>query len=319
MTLRGHPLNCRFASIEEACSEPFAKLGAELAAINAKFGLPDHADLNRAHYPWAEGRFPGPQIYGSRLWEYPFAIRAAELRPGLVCADVGCGRTPFTVYLSRQPGLQVVGFDPDFFSGDPRRTAFGVSADFVRNTGLEIRNCGMARLDAPDNHFDRVFCLSVVEHLDAETACRGMREMARVLKPGGRLIATVDVAIHDTFCEADPLALIWESGLFPAAGLDVRWPRRRLGIGYKNGRPADVFGLVLEKSAETVEADYARPGENAPTIPSGSIPGLRRPKPVEPQPVPLPQRLRLAWKFVRYGNRRAGGGKGDSEWPQNPS
>lgn len=319
MELREHPLNCRFASIEEACSGAFAKLGAELAAINAQFGLLDHADLNREHYPWAEGQFPGPQIYGSRLWEYPFALLAAELRPGLACADVGCGRTPFTVYLSRQPGLRVVGFDPDFFSGDPRGTAFGVSADFVRDTGLEIRNCGMTRLDAPDDHFDRVFCLSVVEHLDAGTARRGMREMARILNPGGRLIVTVDVAIHDTFCEADPLALIWESGLIPAAGLDLRWPRRRLGIGYKNSRPADVFGLVLEKPAEAVEAEYAGPGAIAPTIPASSIPGLRRPKPVEPQPVPLLRRLQLAWKFVLRGNRRAGGGKGDSECLQHPS
>ena len=313
MELREYPLHCRFASIEEACSVPFAKLGNELASINAQYGLPDHAGLNREHYPWADGRFPGPQIYGSRLWEYPFAILAAELRPGLACADVGCGRTPFTVYLSRQSGVRVVGFDPDFFTGNPRGTAFGVSGDFVRDTGLVIRNCGMTQLDAPDDHFDRMFCLSVVEHLDASTARRGMREMARVLKPGGRLIVTVDVAIYDTFCEADPLSLIWESGLVPVAGLDLRWPRKRLGIGYKNGRPADVFGLILEKPAEIVDGEYARPGENALSIAASSIPGLRRPKLVEPQPVPLLRRLRLAWKFVLHGNRCAGSKKGDLE------
>ena len=305
-----HRLDCRFASIEEACSAPFAHLGRELAALNARHGLPDHAELNRAHYPWAEDRFPGPQIYGSRLWEYPFAILAAELRPGLDCADVGCGRTPFTLYLASQPGVRATGFDPDFFAPGDRPDAFGVNAAFIRSTGLDVRNCGMANLDAPDNHFDRVFCLSVIEHLDADTARRGMREMARILKPGGRLIVTVDVAIHDSFGDADPLSLVWESGLLPAAGVDLKWPRRRLGIGYKDDRPVDVFGLVLVKSGYAVDGRYAAPGDPAASIAGSSIPGLRRPRRVDPLPVPWSKRLRIAWNFVLRGNRPGTGREG---------
>lgn len=310
MTGPAQRLDCRFASIEEACSEPFEQLGRELAVCNARPGLPDHADLNRVHYPWAAGRFPGPQIYGSRLWEYPFAILAADLRPGLVCADVGCGRTPFTVFLASQPGIQVVGFDPDFFAASDRPDAFGVNADFVRRAGLDVRNGGMANLDAPDNQFDRVFCLSVIEHLDADTARRGMREMARVLKPGGRLIVTVDVAIHDSYSGVDPLSLVWESGLLPAAGVDLRWPRRRLGVGYKGDHPADVFGLVLEKSDDAVDARYAVPGDPVPSILASSIPGLRPPRRVDPLPVPWSKRLRIAWNFVLRGNRPGPGREG---------
>ena len=296
-------LSCRFASIEEAGSEPFARLGRALADINAEFDLPDHAALNRAHYSWAAGRFPGPQIYGSRLWEYPFALLAADLRPGLACADVGCGRTPFTIYLSRQSGIRVTGYDPDVSGEAGRHSAFGVNADFVRRTGLDIRACGMTRLDAPDNHFDRVFCLSVIEHLDASVARQGMREMARILKPGGRLIVTVDVAIHDTLSEVDPLSLIWESGLLAAGGVDLRWPRRRLGMGYHGARPADVFGMVLEKSGDEVEVRYAAPGAAVPVVASHSIPGMRQPRPVDPQPLSWPRRLRRAWDFFLRGNR----------------
>ena len=296
-------INSRFASIEEANSAPYARLNRALAEINAEFDLPDHAELNRAHYPWADGLFPGPQLYGSRLWEYPFALLAADLRPGLACADVGCGRTPFTIYLSRQPGIQVTGFDPDVTGDEVRSSAFGVNADFVRRTGLDIHACGMTRLEAPDNYYDRVFCLSVIEHLEASVARAGMREMARILKPGGRLIVTVDVAIDDALSEVDPLALIWESGLLVAGGVDLRWPRRRLGIGYHGERPADVFGMVLEKSGTEVESRYAEPGTSVSVIGSASIPGRRQPRPVDPEPMSWPRRLQQAWDFFLRGNR----------------
>lgn len=300
-------LNSRFASIAEATSEPYAHLNRTLAGLNAEFNLPDHAELNRTHYPWAIGLFPGSQLYGSRLWEYPFAILAADLQPGMACADVGCGRTPFTVYLSRHPGIQVTGFDPDVGGDEKRTTAFGVNADFVRRTGLDIRPCGMVRLEAPDNHFDRVFCLSVIEHLDAPTARAGLREMARILKPGGRLIVTMDVAIHETTCDADPLSLIWESGLLVAGEVDLRWPRRRLGIGYHGGLPADVYGMVLEKSAAEVESRYAEPGAAVPAVASSAIPALRQPRWVDPEPLAWPRRLRQAWDFVLHGNRPKSG------------
>jgi SAM-dependent methyltransferase len=282
-------------------------VGRELAGINAQVGLPDHAALNRDHYPWAEGRYPGAQIYGSRLWEYPFAVLAADVRAGMACADVGCGSTPFTVYLARQPGVSVTGFDPDVFAEGTRAAAFGVSAAFIQRTGLDIRACGITRLDAPSNHFDRVFCLSVIEHLDADTARRGMREMARVLKPGGRLVVTVDVAILDTFNDVDPLSLIWESGLLVAGSLDVAWPRHRLGIGYHGGHPADVFGMVLEKSDGVVDSCYAAPGASVPSIACSSIPGLRQPRQVDLRPIPWMRRLRMASRFFVRGTRLENG------------
>lgn len=296
-------LNSRFASIAEAVGAPYARLNRVLADINAEFSLPDHAELNRTHYPWAAGLFPGPQLYGSRLWEYPFAILAGDLQPGMACADVGCGRTPFTVYLSRQPGLRVMGFDPDVGGDETRTTAFGVNADFVRRAGLDVRACSMARLEAPDDHFDRVFCLSVIEHLEALLARAGMREMARILKPGGRLIVTMDVAIHETTCDADPLSLIWESGLLVAGEVDLRWPRRRLGVGYHDGLPADVFGMVLEKSGAEVESRYAEPGAAVSVNSMTSIPGRRQPRPIDPAPLAWPRRLRQAWNFIVRGNR----------------
>ncbi len=43
-----------------------------------------------------------------------------------------------------------------------------------------------------DNFFDKVFCISVIEHLPMEVAYRGIKEMVRVLKKGGLLVITLD-------------------------------------------------------------------------------------------------------------------------------
>jgi SAM-dependent methyltransferase len=65
-----------------------------------------------------------------------------------------------------------------------------------------------------DGFFDRVFCLSVIEHVPRELWPACMKEMARVLKPGGRLVMTMDMEtgeadarLYMRLVEACPLAL----------------------------------------------------------------------------------------------------------------
>lgn len=45
----------------------------------------------------------------------------------------------------------------------------------------------------PEDYFDRVFCLSVLEHIPCDLWHRCMQEFERVLRPGGRLIVTFDM------------------------------------------------------------------------------------------------------------------------------
>jgi ubiquinone/menaquinone biosynthesis C-methylase UbiE len=44
------------------------------------------------------------------------------------------------------------------------------------------------RLDYPDHSFDVILCIIVMHHMPNETKLQGIKEMARVLKPGGRLL-----------------------------------------------------------------------------------------------------------------------------------
>ncbi|MEI6515997.1 MAG: class I SAM-dependent methyltransferase [bacterium] len=281
----------------------FQTINVIMSSLNREFDLPDHLDLNGERYPWSTTLFGQPQIYASRLWEFPFAIQEADLSPGMTCADIGCGRTPFTIYLDRIARCKVTGFDPDVFETGDRHKAFGVPQEFIQRTGLTIKRSGMDQIDVPDNFFDRVFCISVIEHVEALTARKGIREMARILKPGGRLILTMDVELFNTLSEADPLSLVWESGLFPCKSLDLQWPEKRFGNSYSKGRSADVFGLVLEKRDYRIERQY-QPGETAGElnrIEGWRIASSRAPKWRPLKITPWRQRLRKAANLLLHG------------------
>lgn len=130
-----------------------------------------------------------------RGWQYPEAILLAELRPDHVVLDVGCASSYFGVYISDKVG-RVYGID------DIETYAFTTytiawmeslrdfpayhSGDFV----LLFSNA--SKLPFPDNFFDRVFTFSAMEHFlgGDDTLCA--IEIARVLKPDGFFLGTVD-------------------------------------------------------------------------------------------------------------------------------
>ncbi len=111
--MRG-PLS-KFATVEEVRSQDFAAINQTLDQISVEFNLPDHSDLNSLRYPWSAGMLNEPAFYAARLWEYPYAILAAELTPGMKVADIGCGMTAFTIYLKEKARCDVTGVDPGCF------------------------------------------------------------------------------------------------------------------------------------------------------------------------------------------------------------
>lgn len=52
------------------------------------------------------------------------------------------------------------------------------------------------KLSYPDSYFDKVYAISVVEHIEDQGDSAAMREIARVLKPGGLCCLTVPAASH---------------------------------------------------------------------------------------------------------------------------
>jgi 2-polyprenyl-3-methyl-5-hydroxy-6-metoxy-1,4-benzoquinol methylase len=243
-----------YADLGDIESEDFGKITDQLNRINAEYNLSDHSALNKVRYPWSQKYLTYPQFYASRLWEYPWAILHAQLEPGMQCADVGCGESPFTIYLKETAGCEVLGFDPDIHRRDSQDN-FGVSESYIKRTGLKIVASSIDSLQSDESRFDRVFCISVMEHIpDFHVRAKGVKEVARILKPGGLALITVDVNLLMRF--SNPLELVWESGLNLYGGINLTMPEKRLGIFCDGRQPADVFGMVLRKDQSMINVHY---------------------------------------------------------------
>ncbi|MFA5782694.1 MAG: hypothetical protein WC868_10560, partial [Bacteroidales bacterium] len=83
---------------------------------------------------------------------------------------------------------------------------------------------------------------------------KGIREMVRILKQGGRLIITMDTGIELPL--TNPLDIIKYSGRTIFGPFNYLWTKERF---LKMGNSAlDVFGLILEKNNQNIFADYEK-------------------------------------------------------------
>jgi len=92
--------------------------------------------------------------------------------------DVGCGTGHHMASL-RERGFEVAGVDGSAEMLDQAR---------ANNPGSEIRQADVESLPFEDGSFDFVLCIEVLRYLPDPEPC--IREMARVLKPGGVCLAT---------------------------------------------------------------------------------------------------------------------------------
>lgn len=110
-------------------------------------------------------------------------VKQAKIEPDHRVLDLGCGTATLTVRIKRmRPQAHVVGID-----GDPKILA--IARRKVADAGMDIDlDFGMAfDLPYPDGAFDRVLSSLLFHHLTREDKARSLREIKRVLRPGGEL------------------------------------------------------------------------------------------------------------------------------------
>jgi SAM-dependent methyltransferase len=124
------------------------------------------------------------------------------LRPGELVLDMGAGagRHAFETY---RRGARIIALDYSLTELKDVASMFS-----AMNQAREAPAGGMAvtlngdarRLPFPDATFDRIITSEVLEHIDEDVMALG--ELARVLKPGGTLAATVPTWFPEKICWA---------------------------------------------------------------------------------------------------------------------
>ena len=109
----------------------------------------------------------------------------ASLQTGEQVLDVGCGTGTLALEVARRVGRAglVVGIDP---SAEQITRARSKAAR--HNVPVEFQIGVIEQLPFPDQTFDVVLSTLMMHHLPAPLKRRGLAEIARVLKPRGRLI-----------------------------------------------------------------------------------------------------------------------------------
>ena len=155
----------------------------------------------------------------------------AGVAAGQRAVDVGCGSGMLTAELVARLGSEsVAAIDP---------SAPFVEAIGSRFPGVDVRRAGAEQLPFGDGEFDTALSQLVVHFM--RDAVQGLREMARVSRPGGAVAASV----WDTAGGRAPFSPFWRA----AVALD---PNARDEMAVVGGRAGHLEALFAEAGIEDV-------------------------------------------------------------------
>ncbi|MGQ0601226.1 MAG: class I SAM-dependent methyltransferase [Anaerolineales bacterium] len=178
-----------------------------------------------------------------RQLEYSFALEALlnHLKPGDRYLDAGCGVTPLA-HVVAGGGVQAEACDGDRREIEALRD---LKPEKIYGSFVSFSTQDLTQLDFPNESFDAISCISVLEHIPAPYDQQSLRELWRVLKPGGLIVLTVDFIPGD------------------AAGYHQYW--RRFQSLLRGGRLVEVGQALRRRIAarEVVNRGGARQARTA--------------------------------------------------------
>lgn len=165
--------------------------------------------------------FEIPNTWWSRFYEYAWASLFAE--PGDTVMDAGCGIChPFKFFLAdRCSEVHACDNDQRILSPEAilQELKYYLSPDAVAGfpqryfEEIKFLQADITSLPYQSETFDKIFCISVLEHLSPEMIILTLQEFRRVLKKNGYIVLTFDYPVINL----DSFSLhVVESGLkFP--------------------------------------------------------------------------------------------------------
>jgi SAM-dependent methyltransferase len=127
-----------------------------------------------------------------RCIEFPLVFQHLALKPGGRLLDVGSGMSHFPLYVASRTDTTVVALDAS------RRVLWqkDTEARFVRrgivaSGRLHVVIADVRDTSLRDGEFDYISLISTIEHVEGDGDSVAIQDLARLLKPGGRLVLTV--------------------------------------------------------------------------------------------------------------------------------
>jgi len=193
------------------------------------FAFQTNSDLREFEFPWAY----------TKICERGKALDVVEIGGGMSGLQFALARAGHRV-TNIDPGLKAAGkgwaLDP--LTHNKLCKAFGVSIDLVDTT---IRQARLAPVSA-----DVVASVSVLEHLAPSELAELVEEIPRILRPGGVLIATVDL-----FLDLSPFTTKTKNKW--GTNLDIHGFIGRCGLTLKEGSAEELFGFPEFNSVRALE------------------------------------------------------------------
>jgi len=136
-------------------------------------------------------------------------VDLALIQPGESVLEVGCGTGDVALAARRQAGAEGM-----VCGTDPAPEMIAVAKGKAERAGLAVDfQIGVIESIAfPDASFDVVFSSLMMHHLPADLKRRGLGEIARVLRPGGRCVV-VDLKHPTTAMQRATMTLLMHGGL----------------------------------------------------------------------------------------------------------
>jgi len=125
----------------------------------------------------------------------PYLTMAANFfYPGQPTADIGCGVGRDAAWLQDQ-GFPVIGYDASSGMLEQARSSYA---------GFEVRQAALPDLaEIPDESYANVQCVATLMHLHRENIITAMLNLARVLRPKGRLLISFRACLSEDEREPD--------------------------------------------------------------------------------------------------------------------
>lgn len=180
------------------------KLPDKYIEWNNKFGAPFGYSgenitsiKNNDEYIQKDGIFSLQENNTIRTFEYPWAFYATPIVPGLQILDIGGGLGGFQFALNKS-GCHVTNIDP----GREETAGWICNHKYINKlnslfeTDVKLKNTTIAQTDIHHNSIDRIFAISVIEHLSEDELQDVILCSYKFLRPGGYFIITVDLFLN---------------------------------------------------------------------------------------------------------------------------